>query len=267
MSRPPSPKAAIRYPRLTCSTIHPMSATSLSAVIPAYRDEANLPILIHELTAVLTAYPLTAYEVIVVEDGSPDRTGTVADQLAHHYPNLRVIHHPTNQGYGATLADGFRAARYPYTFYTDGDCQFNLRELPRFIDAAHPRRVIAGWRIKKQYTPYRHLISHAFNTAVRRLHHLPHRDINCAFKLFPTALLHSFPITSRSGFIDAELLLQAKQQGYEIKQLPVTHRPRHSGRASGSNFNVITTTIQELVQYRPASPPFPRKPSDRGQIH
>lgn len=221
----------------------------LSIFFPAYYDEDNIGRVVSRAVEVLDNLPLEAYEITIIEDGSPDRTGQVADELAVQYPHVRVIHHQQNKGYGATLKEGFESARYEYVFYTDGDNQFDLRELPAFIKMTAEADIVIGYRRFKQYSPYRKFTSACYNLLIRGLFNLRVRDVNCAFKLIPTKLFREITVTSTHGFIDAEILLKARALGYTFVEQPVTHLPRKEGKAMGAKPAVILGTIRETWHY------------------
>ena len=226
-----------------------MSISSLSVFFPAYNDEGNIGKVV-EVTVEMLEGIGREYEVIVVHDGSPDRTGEVADELARRHPKVRVIHHEKNLGYGAALKTGFTNASNDYVFYTDGDNQFDVREARKFvalIDAGLSELVV-GFRNRKQYTLYRKIVSFTYNLVLQVLFDLPYRDVDCAFKLVPKSLIDRIDISSVDAFIDAELLIKARQLGYSVTEIGVTHRPRETG-VSGVKTRVILDTIREMVRF------------------
>lgn len=222
---------------------------TLSVFFPAYYDEDNIGIVVTDAIRVLKHLGLEDYEVTIIEDGSPDSTAVVADELARRFEKVRVIHHPHNLGYGATLKDGFVSARHEWVFYTDGDNQFDIGELPQLIQQTVCADVIVGYRRQKQYSPFRKFTSWCYNLLIRFLFRIKIRDVNCAFKLMPRRLIDEITIDSRHGFIDAEILLQARTLGYRIVQVGVTHRPRMSGVAAAARPWVILWTVYETLRF------------------
>lgn len=222
---------------------------SLSVFFPAYYDEKNISILVPEAIKVLKKLNLDAFEIIIIEDGSPDNTGQVADQLSTKFDEVRTIHHPHNMGYGATLKDGFKNAKYDWIFYTDGDNQFDIHELRKFVALIPNADIVIGFRNHKQHSVMHKFISFCYNTLIRYLFNLKVKDVNCAFKLFPRTFINQISITSRHGFIDAEILLKANQLDYKITQVKVTHRPRLHGLATASRPSVILGTIYETFSW------------------
>src|SRR3989344_224387 len=134
----------------------------ISFFCPAYNDEKNLPKLISAVHNFLSSIS-NKFEIIIVEDGSPDKTGEVADKLAREYPQVRVIHHAKNLGYGAALSDGFRAAKYSYVIYTDGDNQYNIEEFRPYLPLLGEADILSGYVTEKAVTFRRKIQSALFN--------------------------------------------------------------------------------------------------------
>jgi glycosyltransferase involved in cell wall biosynthesis len=223
--------------------------TSVSFFCPAYRDEGNLPTLIKQVADFLPRIA-AVYEIIIVHDGSPDRTGAVADELACTYPFVRVIHHAINEGYGAALRNGFMSARYDYVMYTDGDCQYDVREFSPYLHLLEASDVITGYVEKKAVSSLRMFQSAFYNMIVRFMFNVRIRDINCSMKIYKRIALNMPAVQSTSAFIDAEMLIRAKRAGHIILQFPVTHYKRVSGVASGSRPSVILSTMRDMVLFR-----------------
>jgi glycosyltransferase involved in cell wall biosynthesis len=226
-----------------------MSVPSLSVFFPAYNDEGNIGKVVDAAVETLEKVG-GEYEVIVVHDGSPDRTGEVADGLARRHPKVRVIHHEKNLGYGAALKTGFTNANNDYVFYTDGDNQFDVLEMRKFVALvdAGLSDLVVGFRNRKQYTLYRKVVSFTYNLVLQVLFDLPYRDVDCAFKLVPRSLIDRIDISSVDAFIDAELLIKAQQLGYSVTEVGVTHWPRETG-VSGVKTGVIIRTIGEMARF------------------
>ena len=235
--RPPSPQ----YPHI-----------KLSVFFPAYYDELNIPKVVEASLRVVGELGLTDYEIIIVEDGSPDRTGEVADELAAKHEHVRVIHHERNMGYGAALRTGFLAATKDYVFYTDGDNQFDLDDLKKFVALLPSTDIVSGFRIDKQYSTYRKLTSFVYNLVLRLLFGIQDRDVDCAFKLYPTEIFKRIEIESRDAFIDAEISIKARLLGYESTELGVRHLPRLDGISTGARPSVILRTLREIWRFHRA---------------
>jgi len=221
----------------------------LSLFCPAYYDEHNIPRVVDGMLRVVEELGIGEYEIVVVEDGSPDRTGAVADELAARHERVRVIHHERNMGYGAALKTGFLSAKYDYVFYTDGDCQFDLQELKRFIALMPYADIVSGFRIEKQYSTWRKFTSFVYNLVLRILFDIHDRDVDCAFKLYPTDLFRRITIESRDAFIDAEIAIKARLLGYTQIEVGVNHLPRVDGVSTGARPSVILRTFREIYRF------------------
>ncbi len=223
---------------------------SVTAFFPAYYDEGNIGKVIRKAVEVLEELRLKDYEVIVIEDGSPDKTGEVADSLAAEFEKVRVIHHEKSMGYGATLRDGFVNAKMDYVFYSDGDNQFDLDELKKFIALIPFTDIVVGYRKSKQYSLWRKFTSLSYNYVLKMLFGIRYWDIDCAFKLFKTDLFKKIKIESIDAFIDAEIMLKAKLLGYTSTELGVKHLPRVDGISTGARPSVILRTIKEIIAFK-----------------
>ncbi len=226
------------------------SNISLSVFFPAYYDEKNIGKVVAAAIRVLDELKLKDYEIIIIEDGSPDRTGEVADELAAAHDKVRVIHHKKNMGYGATLKDGFISAKLDYVFYSDGDNQFDMDDLKKFVALLPFSDIVVGYRKHKQYSLYRKFTSLCYNYLLRLLFDIHYWDIDCAFKIFPTKLFKEINIDSVDAFIDAEIMLKANEKGYTTTEIGVKHLPRVDGISTGARPSVIIKTIKEIFAYR-----------------
>jgi len=223
---------------------------SLSVFFPAYYDENNIGKVVHKAVEVLESLGLKDYEVTIIEDGSPDKTDEVADALAAQYPKVKVIHHEKNKGYGATLWEGFTTAKMDYVFYTDGDNQFDLEELRKFVAIIPFSDMVVGYRKKKQYSPYRKLTSFVYNLLLRFVFDIDYIDIDCAFKVFKTDLFKKIKVNTKDAFIDAEIMIRAQLQGYTFTELGVKHLPRVDGVSTAARPSIIFRTIKEIFQLK-----------------
>jgi glycosyltransferase involved in cell wall biosynthesis len=219
---------------------------SISAVLPAYNEEDNIESAAKKMLEVLQSLPFEEREVIIVNDGSKDRTGAISDALAATHPEIRVIHHPTNWGYANALKSGFTSARYDVIFYTDSDNQFDVRELKNFIAPIEDYDLVCGFRIYR-YDPFTRLfLSWGFNLLVRIIFRIRVRDIDCAFKLFRREIFDKVKIESEKFFVDAEILAKARYHKFSMTELGVRHYPRTAGRSTVRPSHIFYT-LKELA--------------------
>jgi len=222
---------------------------SLSIVLPCCNEEGNV---VRVATQALeVGRRLTRdFEIIIVNDGSRDRTGPLADELARTHANVRVIHHEKNLGYGAAVAAGLRAARLPWVFYTDGDGQFNLNQLESALPLLDRHDVVAGFRLDRKEGSVRRLNGWLWTQLVNAVFGLRTRDVDCAFKIFPREFLQGITLHSGGALISAELLCQAKRSNLSIGTVGVNHLPRLAGQSTGGDPRVIVRAFKELFTLR-----------------
>ncbi|MGB3113101.1 MAG: glycosyltransferase family 2 protein, partial [Candidatus Omnitrophota bacterium] len=186
------------------------------------------------------------FEVIIVNDGSGDRTKELAEEMAEKHANVRVVSHEKNRGYGGALKSGFTSAKYENVFYSDGDGQFDLKEIEQLLPLVPECDITAGYRIKRNDPIHRIINGKAYNLLVRILFGLNVRDIDCAFKIIKKKVIENVDLKSESQFISAELLIKAKKKGYSIKQVGVHHYPREKGKPTGNSIRAIIGSFSEL---------------------
>lgn len=223
----------------------------LSVVLPAFNEEANIERVVRAVAAYLERTPID-YEILVVNDGSADGTGAVLDRLAAECSRLRPQHHAQNRGYGAALRTGFDAAQKRFVFYMDGDGQFDIADLDRILpEVTGEDQIVTGYRIERRDPPIRRLNAFLFGRVlVRVLLNVRVRDLNCAFKLIPRAVLRSVRLESTGALINAELYGRAVRRGVGIKEVGVHHYPREAGVQTGAHLRVILRAFYDLFRLR-----------------
>ncbi|MFN8526876.1 MAG: glycosyltransferase family 2 protein [Chloroflexota bacterium] len=227
-------------------------AQGISAVLPAYNEEALIERAVRRTAGVLGSLTRD-FEVIVVNDGSMDQTGMILKRLARTEPSLRlrVVTHPVNQGYGAAVAAGFDAATRDLIFMTDGDEQFDVRELGRFVETLDPATdLVIGWRRRRADPPMRLFNAWAWGLLVNGLFGYTARDVDCAFKLIRRPVWQRVAVRARGATFSAELLVKARRLGFRVKERPVSHFPRAAGSATGARLDVIVRAFGELFKLR-----------------
>lgn len=219
---------------------------SISAFFPAYNDGGTIPSMV--LTALMTLRHLTDdYEVIVVNDGSGDYTAEVLDELADGYPVLRVIHHEQNKGYGGALRTGFSSATKDLIFYTDGDAQYDPREMTRLYEAwSDDVDLVNGYKISRSDPLHRILIGRIYHWTVKLAFGLGVRDVDCDFRLMRRTIFDTVHLESDSGVICVELIKKIQDAGFRIAEVPVHHFHRAYGKSQFFNFRRIWRTGNQL---------------------
>ena len=220
---------------------------SLSVFFPCYNEAANVANVTDKTLEVLRGLDID-FEIIIVNDGSSDNTADVADKLALADEHIKVIHHKTNQGYGAALQSGFRAASKEFVFYTDGDGQFDIAEMPALLPLMSDCDIVSCYRIKRQDPLLRKINALCWTTLVCCLFRMKLRDIDCAFKLFRRKIFDDIQMHSTGALIDTEILARAKKKGYRIIQKGVHHYPRTAGEQTGAKISVILRAFKELFE-------------------
>src|SRR5919202_1007745 len=224
-----------------------MPFDSISAVLPAYDEEENIEKATRDMAAVLASLGLRDWEVIIVDDGSTDRTGEIGDRLAAEDPqHIRALHHQPNKGYAEALKTGFTSARHQLIFYTDSDNQFDVREITSLLPLIEDADIVCGFRIYRFDPLTRLVLSWGFNLLVRIIFRIKVRDIDCAFKLFRREVFDKVTIESKKFFVDAEVLAKAKYFGFRMVEVGVRHSPRPAGRSTVRPSH-IPSTLRELA--------------------
>lgn len=219
---------------------------SLSFFFPAYNEQLNLPKLIEQADRVASKVA-KRYELIVINDGSTDKTIETVTQLIKKYPHLRIVSHAENQGYGAALKTGLHESRYEWIFFTDADLQFDMAELKKFIPYTENFDIIIGWRTTRADGAKRAFNARLFKLYIDLLYRLHVRDIDCAFKLLKSQAVKKIRLDSSSAFTTTELLYKLKKRDVPFKELPVSHYPRSHGNPTGANIRVIIKACREAL--------------------
>ena len=219
----------------------------VTVVLPAHNEEENLAEAVRE--AIAAAEPVSRrQEVVVVDDGSTDGTAALAAALAATDSRVRVVQHEHNRGYGCAVRSGIGAARMDWVLLTDADLQFDLSQLSEFVPHTTEAQLVVGYRAKRNDPLMRRLNARGWNALIHTLFHLPVRDVDAAFKLIRRDTLDGVDFVATGAAIDTELLAKATRNGARIVELPVTHRPRVAGEASGADLRVIARALREVFK-------------------
>ncbi len=236
--------------------------TSISAVLPAYNEEALIGQTAKAVADVL-AEVADDYEVIVVNDGSRDRTRAVVEELAAANPRVRCVTHEVNRGYGEALKTGFSSATKDAIFLTDGDKQFDVKELAGFVPELQRADLVIGYRNPRQDSVVRLVYAWGWKLVVTALFGYVARDIDCAFKLFSRNVWRRVNIHSGGATFSAEFLAKARRCGYRVTELPVTHFPRTAGSPTGAKPHVIVRAFRDIMWLRMHMEPCPDAGGER----
>ncbi|HVF41412.1 MAG TPA: glycosyltransferase family 2 protein [Pyrinomonadaceae bacterium] len=223
---------------------------SISVFFPAYNDEATIAGLVGDALSVLPS--LTEdFEVIVVNDGSTDGTAAVLDELARADPRVRAVHHETNRGYGGALRTGFASATKELVFYTDGDGQYDVRELALLRPLLTEGVDIAnGYKLKRGDNLQRKALGAAYNRLAHLLFSIPIRDVDCDFRLIRRCAVERVELVSSSGSICVELVHKLHRAGCVFAEAPVHHYPRAHGRSQFFTLRRVGRTALDLLSLR-----------------
>ena len=222
---------------------------SISVFFPCYNEQDNLDRVVQQALVVLEKLKAD-FEIIIVDDGSSDSTAQIADELAGQNDGVKVVHHRTNLGYGAALQSGFKAATKKLVFYTDGDGQFDINEMPPLLGLMEQYDIVSCYRLNRQDNLVRKINGWCWTKLVCLLFSMKIRDIDCAFKLYKREIFDNIKLISTGALIDAEILARAVRKGYRVTQQGIHHYPRTAGAQTGASFRVILRAFKELLRLR-----------------
>src|SRR3989338_9374229 len=218
---------------------------ALSIFFPFWNEEKNIERVIKNAIPIVGKVA-EKWEIIAIDDGSSDKTLKIAEKIAETHPNIIVVSHTTNRGYGAALRSGFEKAKYDLIVFTDGDGQFNFSQVVKFLDKTDKSDMVIGYRKKRYDNPIRHILMNLLKIWDFVFFGFLFRDIDCGFKMFKKdALEKILPFKSEGAMITTEILAKAKRAKIKISQVEVSHHPRIYGDQSGGNLRVIVRAIKE----------------------
>lgn len=222
---------------------------SLSIFFPVYRDEHTVEALTRACVAV--ARELTDdFEILIVDDKSPDRAGEIAENMAREFKEVSVLHHDVNQGVGQAMIDGFNRSRKEYVFYTDGDFQYDVKELLLLAQHVKDYDVVIGYRLKRVEGLKRVFVSRCFHFMISSLLGVHSRDIDCSFKLMHRRFLDQVTFHTQSALVDTELLINARRLKFPVKEVGVHHYARRFGGSQCLRIKLILSMIKDVFHLR-----------------
>jgi glycosyltransferase involved in cell wall biosynthesis len=228
----------------------PACSSSLSVVVPAHNEVSNLELTIGELHRVLSLMRADA-EIILVDDGSRDDSTVVCARLLARTPNLRVISHPRNEGYGRAVWDGILHSRNDLIVLMPADLQYRFDELPRLVALAATHDIVVGRRVKRADPLHRRVNAWCWSRLIRTLLPVAVRDVNSGFKVYRRSVLDGLTVKAAGAMMDAEILARTTKRGASIVETDVAHLPRAAGRATGARPDVILRSLVELWSLYP----------------
>jgi glycosyltransferase involved in cell wall biosynthesis len=227
-----------------------MPAPDVSLFFPVYNDEATVRAVAERALQVFRGYA-DRFEIVIVDDGSPDRSGQICDELAHEYPDvIRVIHHQQNLGYGAAIRSGLAACNYDWICMIDGDNEYDVADLRKMLSLREFYSLIIAFRYKKLYSAKRIFVSFVYNAVLRMLFRTPFRDVSTGLRVLHRSILDDIHLTCNSPFIGAELAIKTMLRGYPVGQLGIQTFPRTFGRGSSTTAKNIWLTMRDMVRVR-----------------
>ncbi|MBT6226089.1 MAG: glycosyltransferase family 2 protein [Candidatus Scalindua sp.] len=237
---------------------------SISIILPALNEEGNIEAAVNDIQSYFNSRE-EKYEIIVINDGSTDSTGEIAERLAKKNGSVRAIHHSINKGYGSALKEGFKSSKYKYVFFTDSDRQFDIKGLDILLPLIKTDAVeiIIGYRLKRKDPFLRRFLSWGYNSLVGCLFDLNVKDIDCAFKVFRKDIFSNIKIESKNFFVNTEILAKARHFGFNVLEVGVPHFPRTAGKTTVS-FKHIPMTLIELYRIRKEIKKLKRNESTAG---
>jgi glycosyltransferase involved in cell wall biosynthesis len=223
---------------------------SLTVVLPAHNEEGNIKTTVEKCVSYLEKN-VGDYEVVVVNDGSSDRTREIVEAISSANHSVVLVNHETNKGYGSALRSGFDNASKDYIFFMDSDGQFDIGDLGRLVPYTGPDKAVIGYREDRADSFIRSLNAWLYSLYIYFVFGLKVKDMDCAFKIFPRSAYESVkPIKSEGALFSAEFLIKLKRKGFTFKEVPVRHFPRIFGSQTGANMRVIIKMFKESWKLR-----------------
>lgn len=231
-------------------SFHDMKIKSLSIFFPAYNDSKSIPRLIN--TANLVAKDITNdYEILVINDGSKDDTKNILEKLQKRYKKLKVIHHSKNLGYGAALYSGFKYSNKEWIFYTDGDGQYDPKELLLLLKNRNSDiDVVNGYKLRRSDNFVRKILGHLYNFFLHLFYPIPISDIDCDFRLIRRSKIKNIKLNSSGGSVCLELILRLQENGSRFAEVGVHHYKREHGHSEIFNLkNILKMFFENFTFY------------------
>jgi glycosyltransferase involved in cell wall biosynthesis len=218
---------------------------NISVFFPVYKDEKTIERVTMKAIRVLERLA-DNFEVIIIDDCSPDNSGKIADELSLTNDHIKVIHHKENYGYGVALKSGFKASQYEYICLTDGDDEYEINDIDKFIKLKDYYDLIITFRYVRLYSTWRIFVSRIYNMVLRFLFNHKYRDISTGLRFVRKEVIDDLNLVSDSPFIGAELAIKAMLKGYRVGEVGIQTFPREFGKGSSTSFKNIIRTIKDI---------------------
>jgi len=224
----------------------------LSVFFPAYNEEKNIKKVVLDAKRVLEKIA-EKWEIVIVDDGSKDETGKIADSISKKFkPEIRVIHNKPNKGYGGALKAGYEASKYEWIAFADIDRQFNFSEITKFIEKQKESNadLVLGIRMHRADSFIRKLLTLVWAKILPRvLLGLKVTDYSCGFKMIKKNVFTAVqPLVGEEKVTQIEMLTKAQRMGFKFAEVGVHHYPRKFGRQTGTDLKVVLRSIRDLFK-------------------
>jgi len=218
---------------------------SISLFFPVYKDEQTVGVMVDKALHLLRSLD-APFEIVIVNDGSPDRSGVIADELSARHPEVRVIHHERNRGYGAAVRTGLAACRHEFVCMTDGDDEYEVEDFRKLLKLRDRYDLVITFRYKKIYSSTRIFVSWVYNVLLRFLFRTPFRDVSTGLRLARRSVLAELQLDATSPFIGAEIAIKTMLKGYRVGEVGIQTFPRAFGSGSSTSLPNILATIADM---------------------
>lgn len=223
--------------------------SELSVFFPAYNEEQNIKTTLQKAEEVLKTLNLKNYEMIVVNDGSKDKTGQIVAEMQSQNPHIRLVDHPINKGYGGALKTGFNESKYEWVAFADSDGQFDFGEITKMIEKVDQADLVLGYRLNRADSTVRKITTLGWSMIARVLLGLSVKDYSCGFKLINKKVYNAIlPLVGEEKVTQIEMFVKAKRQGFRFAEVGVHHYPRVYGQQTGANLRVVLKSIKDLFK-------------------
>jgi len=219
---------------------------SISLMFPLYKDRSTVELMITKSINVLKKLK-RKYEIVIVDDGCPQKSGKLAKKISRKFSNIKVLFHKKNFGYGAALKTGLKKCKNDWIFMIDGDAEYDVDDLFKLLRASKNHDLVITYRYKKKYTTYRIIISWIYNSILRLLFKIKFKDISTGSRLVSKKLIKKVELKSNSPFVGAELAIKSKFLGYKVSEIGIHTFPRTFGTGSSVSIKNILLTLKDMI--------------------